>query len=297
MENLTHVIYADESVLENIRISTKVADTTYLRDQSNIEKTKFHIATMNHIKVADEIRREFNRKNVFTCAEADKICSRENLLLNKVDLVAKMIHYTYESEHFRDYNVKIRNSAINRMWRDASVNDKRTSVAQAIHMNAKLKVLGLKCKEASSDVKLYRLYKDNVKALNARLVDDMEHFGLNRHKLGEMEQAYRKKYEESPKDGYFFPSKYSTDLEKLLRMEHNRWMAVLTLMDNIRNDDASEMTREERKKLKVHHLLKHFDEFKTTKERIYIINDINTIKNISRYMALTNKRIVDFYEN
>jgi len=294
IENLTHVIYADESVLENIRISTKVSDVTYLRDKSKIVDTKFHIATMNHIRVAEEIRGEFSENNIFTCAEANKICSRENLLLNSVDTIAKMIHYTYESQHFREYNVKIRNSAINRMWRDASVNDKRTSVAQAIHIDTKLKALGLKRKLLEEELALYKLYKRNVKILQSRLLKDKEHFGLTRHELYEMEQAYKKRYKKEVKDGFFFPEKYVTKLEKMLRMEHNRWMTVLMLMDNIRDDSAENMTSNERKKLKIHHLLKPFSEFTTNKERIYVINDYNTIKNIARYMTLNNYEIVDF---
>ena len=293
-ENLTHVIYADESVLENIRISTKVSDVTYLRDKSKIVDTKFHIATMNHIRVAEEIRGEFSENNIFTCAEANKICSRENLLLNSVDTIAKMIHYTYISHHFRKYDVKIRDSIINREWRKASVNDKRTSVAQAIHIDTKLKALGLKRKLLEEKLSLYRLYKRNLKLLKSRLADDMKQFGLNRDKLYEMEQAYKKRYEQEVEDGHFFPKEYKTKLEKMLRMEHNRWMTVLMLMDNIRDDSAENMTSNERKKLKIHHLLKPFSEFKSNKERIYVINDYNTIKNIARYMTLNNYEIVDF---
>ena len=296
-KNITHVIYAEEAVLENIRISTKVSNLTYLRDRSKIEDTKFHIATMNHIKVAEEIREEFSEENIFTCAEANKICSRENLLLNSVDHIAKMIHYTYESHHFREYNVKIRNSAINRIWREASVNDKRTSVAQAIFINTKLKSLGLKRKELTEEWSLYKLYKGNLKILESRLAKDKEHFGLTRHKLNEMEQAYKNRHNEEIKDGFFFPVDYETNLERVLRMEHNRWMTVLRLMDNIKDEKAECMTSEERKKMKVHHLLKPFDEFTTNQERIYVINDYNTIKNVARYMALTNYKLVDFYED
>jgi len=296
-KNITHVIYAEEAVLENIRISTKVSNLTYLRDRSKIEDTKFHIATMNHIKVAEEIREEFSEENIFTCAEANKICSRENLLLNSVDHIAKMIHYTYESHHFREYNVKIRNSAINRIWREASVNDKRTSVAQAIFINTKLKSLGLKRKELTEEWSLYKLYKGNLKILESRLAKDKEHFGLTRHKLNEMEQAYKNRHNEEIKDGFFFPVDYETNLERVLRMEHNRWMTVLRLMDNIKDEKAECMTSEERKKMKVHHLLKPFDEFTTNQERIYVINDYNTIKNVARYMALTNYKLVEFYED
>jgi len=301
-ENLTHIIYAENSVAENIRISTKVLDVAYVRDKSKVLKTKFHIATMNQIQIAEEIRKEFQGKNVFTFAEADKICSRRNLLFNGTDEVAKMVHYAYVSEHFRKHNTKITEEAVNAAWKEASVNDKRTSLAQVIHINTKLKALGLKRKRVRQEVALFKeenlaeLYKENSKILNARLKEDMDSFGLTKEKLDEMEEAYKNR-KNGVRKAYFFPKEYETEFEKLLRMEHNRWMTVLILMDNMLDERAKNMKSKERKEQKIHHLLKPFEDFKTGEERIYIINDIHTIKNMAKYLALTGYKIVDFDEN
>lgn len=294
--NLTHVIFAEESVFENIRISSKVSDVTYLEhiEERPKQATKFHIATMNQIKVAQGIRKEYQNRGVFPCAESDRVCSRENLLFNGVDYVAKMIHYTYSSTHYRENKLKIRDEIIKRKWKEASVNDKRNSVAQAIHINTKLKALGLKRVKAKEGVKPYGLYRKNLKILNARLKNDREHFGLDRHKLHEMEHAYKHRNEQGVKEGYFFPKAYTTTLEKLVRMEHNRWMTVLKLMDNTFNDKAKSLSQEERKRLKIHHLLKPFSAFESNEEKIYVINDLNAIHNMARYMALTGYEMVKF---
>ena len=298
-ENLTHIIYAEDSVIENVRISTKVSDVTYVREKKNIAKTKFHIGTMNHVKTAEEINKEFKDSNVFTFAQADKICSRKNLLFNGVDEVAKMIHYAYESSHYREHKGKITKEAVDRFWRDASVNDKRTSLAQAIHINTKLKALGLKRKRVIENVTLFKekrlstLFRKNVKMLNSKLKDDMEFFGLTKHKLHEMEEAYKTR-KNGVADGYFFPEEYKTNFERVLRMEHNRWMTILILMDNILDDEAKNLESDERKLLKKHHLLKPFDKFESNEEKIYIINDIHAIKNIARYLALTGYEIEEF---
>lgn len=293
-ENITHVIYADEVTLENIRIATKVSNITYLRDQSKIQKTKFHIATMNNVKIAEELRNEIKNKNVFTCAEANKVCSAENLLFNSTDEISKFIHYAYASKHFRVNDLKIHLKGVNRVWREASVNDKRASTAQAIHIDTKLKALGLRKEKATKETSLDTLYKANKRLLNAKLQADMNRFGLTKEKLEEMEEAYQKRKDETVKEGYFFPKKDSdTLLENLVRMEHNRWMTALKMMDYIQADEATNQTREVRKQFKHHHLLKPFSEFKTNEEKIYVINDLNTIKNIARYMALTGYALVE----
>ena len=293
-ENITHVIYAEESAVENVRIATKVSDVVYLGNEEKIEDTKFHIATMNNLKIAEEIHRTLKNKRAFTCAEADKVCSRENLFFNDVDLLAKIIHYTYKSNHYRDYDVKVRDSIVNRTWREATVNDKRASTAQAIHINTKLKALGLSRVKAKSEMSLSKLYKQNFTMLNGKLEKEMQQFGLSRHRLYQMEQAY-KAYTNNKtevEDGYFFPKDYKRCLEKMLRMEHNRWMTTLRLMDNTLDDKAKDLESKERKRLKIHHLLKPFSDFKTNEEKIHIINDINTIKNIARYMTLVGCEIV-----
>lgn len=294
-ENITHVIYADASAVENVRIATKVSDVVYLRDREKIKNTKFHIATMNSIKIAEEIQTTLKNKRAFTCAQADKVCSIKNLFCNDVDLIAKIIHYTYASNHYRNCDVKeVCDNIVNRIWREASVNDKRASTAQAININKKLKALGLARKK--SEMVLDELYKHNQIMLNATLEKEMKQFGLEPHKLDQMEQAYTAYIEKKKKvdDGYFFPKAYTTRLEKMLRMEHNRWMTTLRLMDNKLDDKAKDLESQERKKLKIHHLLKPFSDFESNEEKIYIVNDFNTIKNIARYMALSGCEIVEF---
>ena len=68
-------------------------------------------------------------------------------------------------------------------------------------------------------------------------------------------------------------------------------MTTLRLMDNRLSDKAKDLESKERKRLKIHHLLKPFSDFETNEEKIHIINDINTIKNIAHYMALVGCEI------
>ena len=299
---IKHIVCCYDDIIRNISIVTKLKDVTYLnlrREKLYNFEHKFHIATMNHKKVAKKVE-SFNlnseNKNLFTFAQADVICSQKNLLCNHIDEMAKMMHYCYDSWHCRDNEIEINENAMEEKWKKASIYEKRSSLGQAIHLDTKLRVMGLKKLKVSSTEDTKLLQRENKRMIDRVFAKDMERLALSEDKLYEMEQAYKNRYKEEVKDGFFFPKKYGTEFEKVLRMEHNRWMTVLKLMDNVKDEKAVSMRSEERKKLKVHHLLKPFSEFETNHERIYVINDYNTIKNVARYMALTHYKIVNFYE-
>jgi len=83
---------------------------------------------------------------------------------------------------------------------------------------------------------------------------------------------------------HYFPKEYDTLFEKLLRAEHNRWIAMLVMMDNHYNPKAKDMEKEERKIKKVHHLMKPFEEF-SDDEKPLVFYDIYPLLYIPEYLA------------
>jgi len=262
VKNLKHLFYCYDDIMKNIKIATKVKDVTFLRRGEEGGKINFHIATMNHQKIAKEIEVTSNQ-NVFVFAKADEICSYDNLINNETDEIAKLINY----DHFKasggvgytkEQIAKIKNS--DDLWRETLINDKKSSMGQAIHIKIKLNYLGLKVSKNRTLNKEILLSENQKKIYKSLEIKDVSHLK--------------------------FSNKMRKKLDQLAMSEHNRWMALLQMMDYQLSKDGIKD-----KAQKYHPLLKPLSEFSEEELKGYALYDINSVLEIAKYEAYVGNEI------
>jgi hypothetical protein len=251
-DNLKHVFYCYDDVALNISIETKVTNVTYLRERERAGKINFYIATMNHLKIAKEIEGS-KRENLFVFASSNRVCSYKNLLNNEIDTIARWSNHEYYKINIGGYK------DADTLWKDTLINDKKSTIGQVIHMHTKLKFLGLEVQDEKNIKNQKELLEVNnrviFKALEIKNVNDFK-FSQDIHKK----------------------------LNLLAKSEHNRWMALLMLMDyRYTNKSKKDKIQKE------HPLLKPLSEFSDKELEAYSKYDINSILKISEYMAKLGK--------
>ena len=236
--NLKHILFSYDDITRNLSVATKVLNYTYLRRKEEVKDIKFHIATLNHKKIAKRIELS-TEKNLSVFAKAEDVCSYKNLLDNDIDSMAKMIHYDYSIEESCN---KSELESEDDEWNKALINDKKSSIGQAIHIPLKLKYLGLIAEKDSRNLSVQRLIELNIEAIDKSL--------KNR------------------------------SLDALIYSEHNRWMALLRLMD-YQYSDISQKDKSQR----LHPLLKPLCEFSSEEQESYMVYNRNAIFKIATYQA------------
>ena len=291
---LKHIILSHPKSVTNVNIATKLKRLAYQNCMDNFSG-KIHIATYSDVSISNEIR-SYNRgksNNIYIFASADVVCASENLIDTDIEKKAKLIHHSYHSTLYNPSSLVSSCNIMDDAWesKDFSINDKRSSIAQAKHIKVKLKSLGLKMQKSETDIET--LLESNQSVFNEKLQEDREHLHLNDKLIEQLSQELKKCYEKKTYSSLFFPQRYGTLFEKILRAEHNRWIAMLIMMDNHYDPKAKEMEKKERKIRKIHHLLKPFDEFEED-EKVYIVNDIFSLLYIPQYLACVGYEIVAF---
>ena len=290
-KNLTHVIVCYDDEEKNLKISTDLFNKTYLA--SAVDKTLktrvnfaiFNTYTMSH-KV--DVDKE-NFKQFFSFADVKTICTRENLLDEKNDLIAKLVHNAYADEYapyqLHDLKDKTVLEKIRNKWYDASkLSDKLSSIAQSKHMPMKLKALRLESAKSTKSPK--DLLEHNRKIFDASLKDDRDSLGLSDTFLQEYSKELPKLWgDKSNIEIRYFPKEYTTMLEKLIRAEHNRWNAFHYLNGWKYNETKSKPKKE-------HNCLLPLKEFKTPELQLTIIYDMYAILYIPNYLANAGYEIV-----
>jgi len=241
-KNLKHILFCYDDITRNISVATKVSNYTYLRRKEDAKDIKFHIATLNHKKIAKRIELSKER-NLSVFAKAEDVCSYKNLLDNDIDTMAKMIHYDYCMEERCN---KSELESEDDEWKKALINDKKSSIGQAIHIPLKLKYLGLIAEKDSRSLSVQRLIELNIEAIDKSLEN--------------------------------------RSLDALVFSEHNRWMALLRLMDyqyaDILKKDKSQ---------RLHPLLKPLSEFSSEEKESHMVYNKNAIFKIAVYQAKLGK--------
>ena len=262
VKNLKHVFYCYDDIMKNIKIATKVKDITFLRRGEEGGKINFHIATMNHQKIAKEIEAT-SKENTFVFAKADEICSYDNLINNEIDKLAKLINYDYfkasdGAGYTEEQIAKIENE--DDLWRETLINDKKSSMGQAIHLKIKLNYLGLKVSKNRTYSKETLLSENQKKIYKALEIKDVSHF--------EFSDKMRKK------------------LDQVAMSEHNRWIALLQMMDYQLSKDGTKD-----KAQKYHPLLKPLAKFSEEEMEKYVLYDVNAVLEIAKYEAYVGNEI------
>jgi len=262
IDNLKHLFYCYDDILKNIKIATKVKDVTFLRRAEEGRKINFHIATMNHQKIAKEIEAT-SKENVFVFAQAEEVCSYDNLINNEIDELAKLINYDYFKAsdgdgYTKEQIAKIKNA--DDLWSNTLINDKKSSMGQAIHIKTKLNYLGLKVTKNRTLNREKLLSENRKKIYKALEIKDVSNF--------ELSDKMRKK------------------LDKLAVSEHNRWIALLQMMDYQLSKDGTKD-----KMQKYHPLIKPLSEFSKEEMEKYAPYDVNAVLKIAEYEAHVGNEI------
>lgn len=192
-KNLTNVIIATEDEERNLDIAINLQDTTYLdKSAKGTLKTKVLFALYHDLGLGKEIdQNKESFANFYSFASMDEACSPENLIDEKLDLLAKLTHNDYTGSE----NIKM--NSMNKNWMALSVYKKESNKTQALHIDTKLVALGLK--KEKSDKPFQELIKTNETLMEKRIPQE----------------------ERSEQ----FPEKFDTFLSKLAKAEHNRWNA------------------------------------------------------------------------
>jgi hypothetical protein len=283
-KNLTHVIVCYDDEEKNLKIATDLFNKTYLAtavDQSL--KTRVNFAVFNAYNTSSKIDAdEENFKQFFSFADIKAICTRENLLDEKNDLIAKLVHYAYSDEYMpnqlHDLKDKEAREKIENRWYDSSkLSDKFSSIAQSKHIPMKLKALGLSSIQSTKTSK--ELLEHNRKLFDAALQKDRDSLGLSDTFLQEYSKELPKLWgDKSGIDVRFFPQEYTTLFEQLIRAEHNRWNAFHYLNGWTYNETKSKPKKE-------HDCLIPLAKFHKPELQLTVLYDIYSILYIPNYLA------------
>ncbi len=263
LENLTNIIIATELEQKNLDIAINLQNITYLKETvKETFKTEVLIAIYKNYGLKEKITNDKNTfSNFSTFADIKNVSNRENLIDEKLDFIAKLVHANY----LNDEKVSIEN--LNKKWMDDHNDNKKermnthkraSSRSQALHLDTKLLALGL---ERHGPVKI----SIELKQSN--------------------EKIFRKQLEDIGDDYEKFPEVFSTLLSKLAKSEHNRWNTFHFLngwvYDIERDDD-----------IKRHDCLIPFNEFKTDDLKNTYQYDVESVLNIPNYLTQAGYKLV-----
>ena len=271
VKNLANIIIATDDDEVNLDIAVKLQDTTFIEEVSigstagDAFKTNVLFALYNDVTLGERINSDAGiYKHFYSFANFSKVLTKENLIDEKFDAIAKRIHYDYiEANSVED----VPPESINKAWIQATYNDRESSRSQAAHIDSKLLALGLSKKKSAKKVSV--LLKSNPLALKNKIIDrDISDEQLRDFKVG------------------YFPQSFDTLFHKLARSEKNRWNAFHYLKGWEYDENLD-------KKAKKHDCLMPIESFKTDRVKISYRYDLLSILNIPKYLALAGYEIVD----
>jgi RyR domain/TrkA-N domain len=275
--NLTNIIIATDDEEKNLDVAVNLQDTTFIKETTSGDKsssqpfkTKVLFAMDNLAGLSEYID---NDKNVFKafCSFGDLsgVSTSENLIDEKLDRIAKLIHYDYSGK--LKHGLSLEDKNLQQAWLGAMFNDRESCRAQALHIDIKL--LALELEKKRSDKAPVALLNLNQQRLNEQLTD--------RDLTDQMLETYSSKY---------FPNSFDTLFNKIARSEHNRWNAFHYLRgwqyNETKNKDA-----------KQHDCLLPLEKFEADYARKTYKHDILSIVDIPKYLAYAKYEIVKTHAN
>jgi len=267
-----------------MNIVTDLFNKTYLSDAIDDRmKTRISFALFHAYKMNSKIDADKSSfKQFYSFGNAEAICTRDGLMDETDDLLAKLIHKGYAEEYDPDFLYDLKEEKtleeIYKKWYDASrLSDKLSNKAQSKHIAMKLKALGLKYEVSEKSPK--ELLEQNRNMLDQKLKRDRDALGLSDTFLQEYSKQLPKLWgDKGDIEINHFPKTYTTMFEKLIRAEHNRWNAFHYLNGWTFNEVKS-------KPKKQHDCLKPLDEFNKPELQLTVIYDIYSILYIPNYLA------------
>jgi len=191
--NLTNVIIATEDEEQNLDIAINLQDTTYLQKSTKgTLKTKVLFALYHNLglgKAIDKNKDSF--ANFYAFGSMKEASSPENLIDERLDLIAKLINNDYIGSD------ELAIDSLDEKWMELSVHKKDSNKAQALHIDTKLVALGLKKQKSNRELQVLIKYNTDI----------VENIILQQERSMD------------------FPEKFDTLLSRLARSEHDRWNA------------------------------------------------------------------------
>ena len=261
--NLTNIFIATKNEEKNLDITINLQDTTYIRKIGhNRFKTKVLFALYHNVGLAEEIDK--NKKafaNFYNFGNISRISTKEILINEECDKIAKLIHNDYKEE--KGILVK----TLNKEWLNISQHKQDSNKTQALHLDIKLLAFGLK--RVTSNKNLNELLELNRKIFYNRLEDS--------------KKIKNRIVNFKPTD---FPTSFETFIDKIARAEHNRWNAFHYLngwqYNSQTNIDAKE-----------HNCLQPFEKFITDETKETYKYDLMSVYFIPDYLARGGFKIIN----
>ncbi|AGH82244.1 hypothetical protein PCNPT3_11540 [Psychromonas sp. CNPT3] len=290
-DNLTHVVVCYDDEGRNLSIAADLFNKTYLeKSVDETLTTRISFASFNNYnmsKIIDADKGSF--KQFYTFADVKNICTRKNVLDEQHELIAKLIHKgyanKYKPEMLPDLNDPNVQTEINTGWYNtANLHKKLSNKSQSLHIDMKLKALGLK------KVKVDGVSSEKLLILNQELFKPIIYSNsgdLTEDKIIEYSLELDKCYADEDYEIKYFPTEYICLLEKLIRAEHNRWNAFHYLNGWKYSDipTKNDEEKDNKKKKKHHACLKPLADFTEPELQLTIIYDLYSILYIPNYLA------------
>ncbi len=224
---ITNIMLCYDDAQTNLDIAAELGDSTYLQEiiAKSLDRI-IHIAIYDSKMLAQNIidnEEHFKYYDVF--AQTSQMASREMIVDEKFEMIAKCIHAGYEERYNKDAMFGD-TASIDEAWYDKDMLINRESNhAQAYHIPMKLKALGLKrCKSEKGQAEL--LMQNRSFLIEGDFAKELKTLGLDADALEVITKEYvgDGKWDKIPTFSYF-PKEYKLLIEKLIRSEHNRWNA------------------------------------------------------------------------
>lgn len=313
-KDLVNVIIAYDAEVENLDLAVELFNRTFLSKVKSQDMPKIIFALYDQTLLSKIINdNEESFKHFYTFGNSEKVLSYANLIEEENDLLAKLIHFGYGDKYIPNelhkYKTEKRvkkswlkeisiyfnhkyteiKDPINVKWfNSAKYSDKLSSIAQAKHINMKLKAMGFMKKPSKKDTRL--LLKENRDRVLEVFKSERELIEINEKQLIEYSKELNKYYNGDSFDIKYFPEAYTTLFEKMIRMEHNRWSAYHYL-------NGWEYSKVKIKENKEHDCLKSLDYFKKDNLKITVIYDIYSFLYLPNYLAEAGYEIVELHKS
>ena len=230
------------------------------------------------LKIIQKLKKSTTLKAQIISANSYSLDSLEN---SELISIAKLINYLYKKTKYDPnflFNKQYQEDAQKLWLHKISSEDRKSSIMQSLHIDTKLLALGLKReKSTKSSKKLLKINKTIFeKKLGFREIDDKRL------------QEYAQKFHDSNNqfEPIYFPEKFNTLFEKLIRSEHNRWCSYHYLNGWIYDKNKN-------KSLKKHDCLIPLEKFDKNNLKTTIIFDIYSLLYIPNIFASIGVKLID----
>jgi hypothetical protein len=278
--DLINIIVANDSEGDNLTIAMNLYNKIYIRKDV---KPKIIFGLFNN-----QIFEENNFDNVYTFGNIKDIFKFDIFTEEKNLKIAKLIHHSYGDEFNENSFIEDEQKLKEKWYKNdfKNMDKKSVNIQQANHIDIKLKSLGLK-----SEKNLLRtpveLLEINKIIFDEKIKSYLSESNLSFSKIKEYSKELEKYYAGKAFEISYFPEKYTTLFEKMIRMEHNRWSSYQYI-----NGWEYSLSRDDKKKL--HNCLLPLEKFEDNKIKITILYDVYSILYIPNYLAQVGYEIVSY---